>query len=137
MNNEIRHVVVFDSKEPTEFLNLSALTAWEERHQTAVLISNTILGLKQTLRTFPHQVVLVPLTDKRSASEAMCWLAVHNIRFVMVPECWLPVEYFDKRTLDSVPPETVLSRSMNNGRFVRTHHVTDWGRLLDLLESLA
>ena len=131
-----RHYIVFDSSSPNEFLKIAEIAGWQARHDSALIICNTIYGLDGALTHFPHHVVLVSLANRRKAADACLYLRRAGVPFIIIPENWLPVDFYDSETLDPVDPELILARPLTERGFARTYRVVNWGELIDTLSSL-
>lgn len=131
-----RHYIVFDSAEPSEYLRIGEIAAWQARHDSALIICNTMYGLTVVLERFPHHVVLVSTVDRIKAAEACLHLRKVGVPFIIVPESWLPVDFYDSKTLDPIDPELLFSRPLMGRGFARTYHVVNWGALIDNLSAL-
>ncbi|MSU55882.1 MAG: hypothetical protein EXS51_01030 [Candidatus Taylorbacteria bacterium] len=130
-----RHFIVYDTDEPTSYLNIQVIADWQERNGIALIICHTLESLKRILQDFPHDIVLVSLANRERAARGTLFLRNHGVSFIIIPEKLFLVDYFDVETLDLVPPELVFGRKLVGSRFHRTHHVVNWGRTVDTLSS--
>ena len=112
-----RHILIFEERRQDTLLDMERIATWERTHGIALLVCSNLEGLKFFAEYYSIDLAIVVrgARDQR-ASLAVKQLRAFGITCPAIPEAVLPFDYFDRATLEPLPPELAFARELDFSR---------------------